>query len=116
MNEYECQTPEKLKENLTSIRDQVSTGPMHFWWIGSIDRKLFLIACRISHLEAIRAQCLAETRTLIRIFTFNRSALIEKAMEASAEIESLLQIKTEYEDLKHEIMTYVNEQLQSGVT
>lgn len=114
MNEYERRTPEDYENELDSLRNRIAGGPIHVWYVGSIDRKLLLICCRISDLLARRAQCWAESRTLIRMITFKRKRLLARASEMSSEIERLLEIKDEYEDLKHELLTDINQRLHTG--
>ena len=114
MNEYERRTPEDYENELDSIQNKILDGPIHIWYVSSIDRKLFLICCRISDLLARRAQCWAESKTLIRIITLKRKRLLTIANEMTDEIEKLLEIKDKYEDLKHELLTHVNQKLHTG--
>ena len=114
MNDYERRSLEDFENELKYLRDSIADEPSHIWQAVSIDRKIFLIGCRISWLQASRAQCWAESKTLIRIITLKRSQLIGKANELSLEIDQLLEIQTEYQDLKHELMTHVNQRLHTG--
>ena len=114
MNEYARRTAKDYENEPDSLRTRIAEGSIHVWYVGSIDRRLFLIYCCIPDLLARRAQCWAESRTLIGIITFGRKRLLKAAEEITDEIERHLEIEDKYQALKHDLLTHINQRLHTG--